>query len=241
MPERYYLGLIVCIRYASYSVVSLEEGSVFVSVKAMRMLALAILGMVILAACGTSSSPPLTASDILKNATTASMKLKSAKFTMDVKVTAAGQSIPATGTGKLTTNPQRSSFSFSINLSGLAIPLDIIQDGNVSYSKDPTTGKWIKTTNTNAANQLNVTNFESLQNFILVGTETVNGFHAYHIKGTDKDGNVQEYWFRIDNFYPAEATIAMAGDTPITGSITFTSWDEDLTIELPAPDQIERG
>ena len=222
-----------------------------------------------LAACGgiAGITKPLTASQILANSQNPS-SLKDATFDMIFTIgLGATGNVTFTGSGKLTRTPNRSDINFSGSLLGQTFTDETITDGNISYSKTiPSTsgGKWVKTTVSSSTGSglgvdpSSLTNFGNLQNATLVGTETINGHQAYHLKGTLASGTPtpttgtpaagadtaqEDLWVRTDNFYPLKVSFSStstAGGTTstTTATITFKTWNTGITISLPPPSDV---
>lgn len=194
------------------------------------MSALALVGSLGLAACGGNRSSTvtktLTATDILTNAKAA--KMQSFEFTL----TATASDGTVTGTGKAIDSPYRMAMDMLVKISGTTVPVSIVEDDMYQYTKDPVAGTWSKTPNTDTSLKSDLTSFD-LNNPTLIGKEAVNGVDAYHLTGTDKDGNPQDYWFRADNFYLIQGTFSSKGSSPMSGKMTITAWNTNPTIDIP--------
>ena len=232
--------------------------------------ALVSLSVLFMAACGgVNIAKPLTPAQILANSQNPS-SLKDTTFDMTINVGIGANSIAFTGGGKITRNPNRSDVNFSGSLLGQTFADEIITDGNDSYSKSTpsTTGdKWLKTTGgASGTSGLGVdpsslTSFGNLKNVTLVGTETINGHQAYHLKGTvlsgtptpvtgtptaSTDTNQEDLWVLTDNFYPLKVNVVssttVAGTaTTSTVVITFKTWNTGITISVPPPSDVTTG
>jgi hypothetical protein len=181
-------------------------------------------------ACGGSSddaSKPLTAQQIVEKAQKAD--LKSGEFTMDASTTMSGQTVPMKGKGKFTKDPKRMSMDLAMTVQGVDVTMSMVQDGATTYTKDSISGQWTKSTSTD---DMDITGYD-IKDPVLVGKETVGGVETYHIKGTDKSGSAQEYWFKTDTFYPIKGTITMKGESPMTGTLTISNWNGSITIDVP--------
>jgi hypothetical protein len=188
------------------------------------------------AACGgtsgaASSSPsnPLTAQDIVDKATKSD--LKSAEYTVEVKLTIGGQESSGTGKGKFTKSPPRTAIDLTVVVSGISVTTSLVADDKYTYTKNPTNGTWSKTPL--SSTDSDIASYD-LNSPTLVGKETVNGIETYHVKGTNKQGIEREFWFRTDNFYPLKGTIIPTAQLPMTGNIIYTKWNDPSTsIEIP--------
>jgi len=204
------------------------------------MIVFTVVSMALLSACGSTSTKPLTAADILMKAQNANVR--DATFTMDLTVTVSGQAIPATGSGSFVTSQKRQDQKFSLTTQGITVTIEQIIDGKDTYTKSITDDTWKKTTN---AMDYSPLSYDSLANVTLVGTEMVNGYKAYHLKGTGTDttggNNPEEYWIRTSDFYPLKALLTTTGDTPVNGTLTFANWNMGATISLPDPSKVTAG
>lgn len=218
------------------------------------------LGLLILAACGSVSTKPLTAAQIVQNSQKPST-LKDATFDLSLNITAAGSSLIFAGTGRFTRTPNRSDITLAGTFLGQSITFEVITDGNNSYTKQSPSTKWVKTTGANSTSGLGIdpssfTNFGNLQNPTLVGVETVNGYQAYHLKGTISPGTPtpglgpsttqEDYWVRKDTFYPLKVVVSStstdsSGTTSTTFTLTFKTWNTGIKINLPPPADVTTG
>ena len=233
-----------------------------------------------LAACGGTAggtsggtaivTKPVTATQILANAGKHS-SLKDATFDMTITYSSGSPSIgPFTASGKMTLNPPRSDTILSGSVLGQPFTDETIMDGYDMYSK--TTGstigstsgdKWVKTTTHNIsaggiADPSLLTTFANLQNVTLVGTETINGHQAYHLKGTfasaptpgtsDAGTNTSQgdLWLMTDSYYPLKNIVTSTvtrGATTATMTLvtTFKTWNTGITISVPPPSDLTTG
>src|SRR5262249_55686179 len=83
-----------------------------------------------------------------------------------------------------------------------------------------------------------IAHYYELQNPKALGTETVNGVSAYHIRGTavnDGQAFTIDVWARTDNLYPAQIWEKYTPGTP-QGSyylFTVTAYNTGATVSLP--------
>ena len=207
----------------------------------------------------TATVPP-TASQILTRMQ--AFHYTDAAFTMGMSFTDQGQSVSATGSGKVTTNPARTDIQMTIPLtiSGTTYALQIeeITDGNNTYqmiSSTPdvpgftTGGKWKETPSSSSTNLTpfdpgQFLNFNgSLSDATLVGTETLNGVQVWHLKATDtsSSGGTADLYVRQDNYAPAKVSYTMTGATSGTFDMVFTGFNSGISITVPSPDQVTQG
>lgn len=232
---------------------------------------LATISVLALAACGGSAATkPLTAADIIKNAQNSN--LKDTTFDAAFAITTSGIALNFTGTGKATQSPNRSEIVYTVSILGQSITSDTITDGNDTYTKTTpgTTTEWVKTTGSSGSslgvNSSDLTDFSQLSNATLVGTETVNGYQAYHLKGTVPDSTptpgptpsatstpstsstTEDLWIRTGNYYPLKVLVTLADSSAssgsaTTGTVTFTfkTWNTGISIALPPANDVTNG
>jgi Predicted periplasmic protein (DUF2092) len=190
---------------------------------------LLISSLFVLSACGGATTiKSLTAQDIINKASSADMK--SAEFTVNLTTTIQGQITPLTGAGKYIKSPYRMSMDLSMTYQGTAVNLSMVEDDTYTYGKDSMTNQWTKSPRTDSTS---LTDY-SMNTPTLVGKETINGVETYHVKGTDKDGNPEEYWFKTDNFFLVKGTLNQKNsDSSLTGTTTITNWNSNVTIDIP--------
>ncbi len=219
------------------------------------------LGLLILAACGSVSTKPLTAAQIIQNSQNPST-LKDATFTLVLNATGSGSTLVFTGTGKVTRVPNRSDITLGGTFLGQTVTIEVITDGNDSYTQQSPSTTWNKTTGANSTSGLGIdtssfTNFGNLQNPTLLGVETVNGYQAYHLKGSLSGGTPtpslgtsttqEDYWVRKDNFYPLKVVVSSTSTSSTSGTssssftLTFKTWNTGLKINLPPPADVTTG
>ncbi len=74
-----------------------------------------------------------------------------------------------------------------------------------------------------------------LQNLTLVGSDTVNGYVCWHLKGTFTSSGISstdDLWVRQSDYYPVKAVIASSNSSTIT--ITYSNWNTAAAITAPA-------
>jgi hypothetical protein len=217
--------------------------------------------MFLLAACSTTMggggvtathtvAPSAQAREILAKAQ--AVKLKDATLKTLVTTTRGSQTVTLDGTARTTASPRRVEV---VGTASLGIPYQAIVDGNVIYVK--LNDKWLKFSVGGANAEFNydfIALVEQLQNPGLVGTETVNGFQTYHLRGTVQapvtpganqkiETTTEDLWVRQSDYYPVKIVAHGAGSnngTNVTVDVTatFTDWNSGITIAPPSPDQV---
>ncbi len=212
------------------------------------------------AACGATSTKPLTAAEIAQKTTQSD--LKDTAFKLTASISASGLNIVFTGNGKFTKSPPRAELILHTSLLGTTVTIDDITAGGYDYTKTTPskTTKYVKT-KSNSSSGLGVsggsfTDFGSIGNPTLVGTETVDGYQTYHLRGTPTTATptagssstpgTEDLWVKTDNFYPVKAmltqTSSVSGQTASENlTITFTSWNTGLTINVPPANDVVNG
>jgi hypothetical protein len=156
--------------------------------------------------------------------------MNSAEFTVSLTTTIQGHDTPLTGTGKYLKSPHRLSMDLSMPYQGTTVTLSVVEDDTSTYAKDSLTNHWTKSPQTDSTS---LTDF-GVKSPTLVGQETLNGVQTYHVKGTDKDGNPEEYWFKTDTFFLVKGTFHQKNsDSVLTGTVTITNWNGNVTIAIP--------
>jgi hypothetical protein len=227
-------------------------------------LTLSALLMFVLTACATSTSgganagasatgtvaPSASAREILTKAQ--AVKLKDATLKTQVTTKRGSQTVTLDGTARTTASPRRVEVA---GTASLGVPYQAIVDGNTIYIK--LADKWLKVPVGSANAEFNydfIALVEQLQNPTLVGTETINGFQTYHLRGTVQapvtpganqkiETTTEDLWVRQDNYYPAKIVAHGGGSnngTSVTVDVTatFTAWNSGITITPPPADQV---
>ncbi|HLY32255.1 MAG TPA: hypothetical protein VKQ36_14595 [Ktedonobacterales bacterium] len=210
----------------------------------------AILASALLAACSpTFNIQTPTAQTIINKAKHATWK--DATFTFTSAATTAGLTYHATGHGVETTKPQRSDETVTSVAGSQSQTEEIITDGQTIYTRQQGQPKWTKTTippNFGGVSPTSPTDFGSLQNLTFVGSETIEGYPTWHVKGmftTTAQGktttNNVDLWVRQDNFY----VVQVKDHTTVTGqsgavdtTLLFTKWNTGVVITPPPPSQV---
>jgi len=215
------------------------------------LMALALMSMAALAGCSTpagSSTQTPTAQQIINTAK--SQTWKDATFNFTINATTASGSGNSTGTGVVTTDPQRSDIHATTTTTVGNQSDEVITDGTTAYIKTATSSKWLKVTGSPSSlsglggvSPTTPVNFGSLQNVTLVGAETVEGYQTWHVRGTTMEtvsgksvtSNI-DVWVRQDNHYivQVKSHSTEAGATgAVDTMILFTKWNTGATIALP--------
>ena len=218
---------------------------------------LALFGMLALSACGVgglgaSATPTATptAAMILQQAK--QVKVTDATFTMTLNGTTSGTTFTGTGSGKLTTNPNRSDVTFNLTAAGVQIAFENITDAatNTTYTKYTSpaflaSDKWKKSTSGAGGSPIDtssLTNYGDLTNVTLVGKDTVNGEAVWHLKGSSAStslGGTVDFYVRQDNYDPVKLNVQSTGATSGTFTIVFTAVNSGTTISIPPADQVQ--
>ena len=218
------------------------------------LMALTLMSMAVLAGCsGTAGSTTPTAQAIINAAKSQTWKDATFKFT--INVTSSDATGNSTGTGTVTTNPQRSDIHATTSSSLGNQTDEVITDGTTAYVKTPTQSKWLKVTGTPSSlsgvggvSPTSPVNFGSLQNVTFVGAETVEGFNTWHVKGTTAQtvsgktvtSNV-DVWVRQDNNYIVQVkshSVESGATGAVDTMITFTKWNTGVTITPPPANDV---
>jgi hypothetical protein len=215
----------------------------------------------------SSSSPLTSASAILSKAQSASYKDASLTYSNTSKSSGGGGAdvnTQLTGPGELTHNPSRSHLTLTGSINNQTVAIESITDGSTLYTKSSysifkSDGFWHQTKVDAGSSAVNLDKeYAEIQNPKLVGTETVNGYSAYHITGTPAPNHAvestvtqsgtEDIWIRTDNFYPLKfsgkstSTDSSDGTTDTSSiSVVFNKWDSGISIALPPPSQIKSG
>ncbi len=220
------------------------------------IVALAMMSAVALAGCGVS----LGSVTQLPNANTIingakSQTWKDATFTFSVAIASAAVTSHTTGTGVVTTHPQRSDLQ-ATTASSLGNQTDeVITDGSTVYIKTPTQSKWLKVvgnpsslSGVGGVSPTAPVNLGSLQNVSLVGAETIEGYPTWHVRGTTVETasgksvtSTIDVWVRQDNHYIVQVkSHSTEGGTSgtVDTEIIFTEWNTDVTITPPAASDV---
>jgi hypothetical protein len=226
--------------------------------------ALALVGTLAVSACGVSGAgaakPAAAINAHTIFATASSVQYKDIEFKMDLSGTSGGNSGAATGTGTITTSPNRADVQLSATEEGQQVNIELIEDGdaNVTYVKvgglsslGVPAGKFIKVTSNSASSALTslfsaftpdqITNYKNLKGVTLVGAETVDGIAVWHLKGTKDLGSTSataDFYVRQDNNYPYKFVAHASGGASADVTVTFTGVDTGASVTLPTPDQV---
>ncbi len=165
------------------------------------LLLAAMLGVLSLAACGTSSrgaTPTATpdANAILQQA--AKVDYTDVTFDLTLSTTLLGQTVNGTGSGALTKSPERAQLTLTIPITAngqtTQIKVETIADSatKTTYTRTTTNGvvgRWTKTTSTSSSSGSNVdvtglTSLNAYANVKLIGSETIDGVAVWHIQAT---------------------------------------------------------
>ena len=190
--------------------------------------------------------------------------MKDTAFNLTVDFAKAGVVRTLTGNGKFTQLPVRSEVILTSTISGTTITVDDITAGGYDYIK--TTPYYLtKYTQTPAGNNStlgvgggSINNIEKLNDPTLMGTETVDGYQTYHLRGTlaapTPEANTstpsipftEELWVKTLDFYPVKAVLTATstadGQSPtVVITVIFLLWNAGLTVNVPPPSEIENG
>lgn len=165
----------------------------------------------------------------------------------------------ANGKGQLTTTPKQVQIAFdNLSVAGFSTSAQVISTDQALYLKVPQLSKWIQADATQVSGLNNVNdalNYTLLQNVQLVGSETVNGVAAYHLRSTGQPATTAnqaasgaaarttDLWLRQDNYFPLKIVthvaaqgagdVSAANGTPQVGSGTpvagTTALDQTIT------------
>jgi hypothetical protein len=216
--------------------------------------------MLATAACGSVAPKALTAEQIAQKVNQAN--IKDAGFDLNLNITAGGTTLTFTGNGKFTQSPARSELTLKGNFLGTDTTIDDITADGYDYTKTTpsTTTKYVKAPigadSTIGIGGSSINTIADLNSPTLVGIETINGAPAYHLRGTvttpTPEANAstpsgpatEDLWVKTSNFYPVKA--ALSSDSTTAGqktttliTVTFTSWNTGITINVPPPSDIE--
>jgi len=223
------------------------------------------LGVLALAACDGPAglgAPPTptatpTASQILDH--TKNAQIKDATFNLNFQGTAAGQAVSGTGTGAITTSPNRDEIKLTFNVQGTTVTLDTIADNDTKTSYTKLSGlnlpgvddtKWTKGPLAGGSGSLvdtsQLTDFANLRDAKLVGVETVNGQKVWHLQGTASPSagdtsasGTEDLFISQDKYYPVQVKIHTTGAAAADITLTFTAVNSGATVALPPADQIQ--
>jgi hypothetical protein len=218
---------------------------------------MALFGMLALSACsvgglGASATPTATptAAMILQQAK--QVKVTDATVTLTLNGTTSGTAFTGSGSGKLTTNPNRTDITFNLTAAGLQIAFETITDAatNTTYTKYTSpailaSDKWKKSTSGAGGSPVDTssfTNYGDLTNVTLVGKDTVNGEAVWHLKGSSSSTSTPgsaDLYLRQDNYYPVKFDIQSTGATSGDITLVFTAVNSGITISLPPADQVQ--
>lgn len=223
------------------------------------------LGLLSLAACagpaGLGAPPTPTATptvpQILDHAKNA--KIKDTTFQLNFQGTALGEAVSGTGSGTVTTSPNRAEIKLTLSAQGTTFTLDTIADNDTKTSYTKLSGlnlpgldgsKWIKAPLTGGSSSLidtsQFTDYSSLRDAKLVGVETVNGQKVWHLRGTASPSSgdtsasgTEDLFISQDKYYPVQEKIHTTGTAAADITLTFTAVNSGATVALPPADQIQ--
>jgi hypothetical protein len=204
---------------------------------------LALLALLALGGClGMPSAQ--TVHDILTQAQAAAPRDASFSLALSITTPVSGSSTPATiterGTGILTTQPYRQDITLTTSADGVTIPLELLTDGQTLYTRATGSTTWRQQPADATTRFLE----ENLSAPTLIGSETLGGVAAWHLRGTlsaSDPQNTEDLWLRKDNYLPLKSILhAASGDgTAITATLTFSKWNTGAKITPPAKTAIQ--
>lgn len=220
----------------------------------MVLLCLGLLGTV--SACATAGSttsatsapaPSSAATRILDQAKSAG--LADATFTIALTQTSDGVTVTGTGTGKLTTNPQRFASTFRLTNGSLATEQVIDIPSKTTYLKfdQPpamATTKFDKGAGTEGVPDIQqALVYYHLTTATLVGAERVNGVSVWHLHGTFPEAVLRatdqaDVYLRQDSYLPVKVEVRSTDQSVTDEVFLFTAVNTGVSIVLPTPDQI---
>lgn len=186
----------------------------------------------VLAACSSgTSTPPLTASQILNKPDQANVK--DAHFTLTAHIASSNVAIDATGDGVVVIKPQQASeFTMQTIVAGQTLKFAEIIVGGKEYDLAPDNPRWT----VRAATSSNPGAFKG-KNATLVGEETLPLGKAWHVKAVDDNGNPFEAWVRERDGYPLRYEGSSQGTT---FTATFDRFNTGETVTPPPAAEIQQ-
>lgn len=222
-------------------------------------LALALLGVLLLAACSPAGGEPSlgAAMSSSPDVSTIVSKARAAHY-IDLTYTLEGeiQAISSsgqdttTGEGQITTKPKRVHFVQHTTLtSGKVVTQEGIGDeatqtlfAKTAFSGQPTPTQWTKLSASDG--QLvsaSPPTIAALSHVQLVGSDTVVGVAVWHLMGTmDVSGThfAVDYYVYQNTYLPAKIHTISSGQIVGETTILVTKYNTGLTIDLPSAGQV---
>lgn len=199
---------------------------------------------------GSTTAPP-AATTIVQRAEQAPLKDATFTFTLNGSASSTTTTAATTGTGRLTTHPNRTDLTFpAIQVQGITTSAEVIIDASSGnyYVKVPALPQWLKL-NPSAlgvdVGVVSITDYSALQNLTFIAAETVNTIPTWHVRGTAQVANAgsggsgtvtrtEDLWFRQSDYYPVKIAIQdVASGT--TGGPTGTPSPTTTATATPAP------
>ncbi len=218
---------------------------------AVILLSLSMLLATFLVACSPTTQVPDPQTIINK---VKQQNWKDATFTFTANAATPGASYTATGNGVVTRNPQRTDETITSNSGSQTQTEEVITDGQNVYARVKGQQKWVKLTTPPDLGGFGgvtpTTDFGSLQNLTFVGSETIEGYPTWHVKGTYTTTTTQgktvtnnvDLWVRQDNYWVVQvkdhATVAGEPGTTSDATLLFTKWNTGAVITPPPPGQV---
>jgi hypothetical protein len=209
---------------------------------------LLLCGVLVLSACGGSSSAKTSAPKMLPVLEQAQKALKDATATFSFVFTPkVNTNLTGGGNYKTTATPQRAIVNMTQNGSPETSTtiVDNIKTEYIQTITAPVNGVsqtlWLKTSQSNVVVDAvaGVLYYAGYTNATQAADTTINGVAVYHIHGTEASGYVVDLYLRKDNFLPVKAVIPSTKETVTTTTVTYTKVNSGVKIDLPPADQIE--
>ncbi len=173
---------------------------------------------------GSTTTAPPSATMIVQRAEQAPLHDATFTFTLNGSASSTTTTAATTGTGRLTTHPNRTDLTFpAIQFQGITTSAEVIIDASSGnyYVKVPALPQWLKL-NPSAlgvdVGVVSITDYSALQNLTFIAAETVNTIPTWHVRGTAQVANAgpggsgtvtrtEDLWFRQSDYYPVKITI----------------------------------
>ena len=222
-----------------------------------------LLVSVIISACGSTPLTPLTADQVIQKMADSSKKLKTGQTTMDMVMSADGESLTMTSSGVFE-NPEKS--YMTVSMLGITQQILVLSLTDM-YSRNNDTEAWVKMDTAAGESSTDLFNFTKnpdqllkfYKNATLLAEETVNGVGCYHVSfeldvtemlkaagiseeilgGVTFAGPAQvETWISKADFFTHKMiekfTMTSAGQE-ISSEVTLTVSGHNQPVEIPTP------